>query len=417
MNFDHTILSAARSVITPPATRRSEYRALALMYVTQGLPTGFAFYALGTLIRDSGYSVAAIGWVSLAILPWALKFLWASAIDNACTRWGYPQLILSSQILAVLTCLALIAFPLATHLGGALAGIVLLNTICATQDIATNAYAISRMQGKAAGPANGLQVSGFLVGMLLGGGGLLIVHAAWGWRAAMSALAGLMALSGLMLWLDRRWQEPVLSTFTRSKVRLRDLLHHADLGWALTIALLFKFPGTAVSTLMQPWLVDRGLTLDAIGKLHMVIILTTALGGLGLGIPLVRYLGSRRAVVLSCVMVAVVLGTAFGMETFNIHALWAYYLAFCVQAAFEGAMFVAIWALFMNWSSPQSPGTDFTAMQCSESMANGMAAAAIGGLGQALGYANAFALAWAFMGIAACVIALCLARLSLVQQA
>jgi len=417
MSSDHNASNGAEEVVAPlPATRRSEYRALALMYVAQGLPTGFAFYALGTLIREGGHSVAAVGWVSLAIVPWALKFLWASAIDNACIRWGHPRLILFSQILAVLTCLALIPLPVATHLGGALVGIVLLNTICATQDIATNAYAVSRMQGKSAGPANGLQVSGFLLGMLLGGGGLLIVHEAGGWSAAMSALAGLMALSGLMLWLDRRWQEPVSSTFARSKVRLRDLLRHADLGWALAIVLLFKFPGTAVSTLMQPWLVDRGLGLDTIGQLHMVIVLTTALGGLGLGIPFVRRLGSRRAVVVSCVMVALMLGMAFGLETFDIHALWAYYLAFCVQAVFEGAMFVSIWALFMNWSSPQSPGTDFTAMQCSESMANGAAAAAIGGLGQVLGYANAFALAWAFMGIAACLIALCLARLSLVKQ-
>jgi len=405
MSSERNANSGARGIAPLPATRRSEYRALALMYVAQGLPTGFAFYALGTLIRDGGHSVAAVGWVSLAIVPWALKFLWASFIDNACIRWGHPRLILFSQILAV------------THLGGALAGIVLLNTICATQDIATNAYAVSRMQGKAAGPANGLQVGGFLVGMLLGGGGLLIVHEAGGWSAAMSTLAGLMALSGLLLWLDRRWQQAVSSTLTRSKVRLRDLLRHVDLGWALAIVLLFKFPGTAVSTLMQPWLVDRGLALDTIGQLHMVIVLTTALGGLALGIPLVRRLGSRRAVVVSCVMVALVLGMAFGLETFDIHALWAYYLAFCVQAVFEGAMFVSIWALFMNWSSPQSPGTDFTAMQCSESIANGTAAAAIGGLGQILGYANAFALAWAFMGIAACLIALCLARLSLVKQA
>jgi len=247
------------------ATRRSEYRALALTYMAQGLPTGFAFYALGTLIRDGGHSVAAVGWVSLPIVPWALKFLWASFIDNACIRWGHARLILFGQILTVLTCLALIPFPVASHLGGA-------------QDIATNAYAVSRMQGKAAGPANGLQVGGFLVGMLLGGGGLLIVHEAGGWSSAMSTLAGLMALSGLLLWLDRRWQQAVSSTPTRSKVRLRDLLRHADLGWALAIVLLFKFPGTAVSTLMQPWLVDRGLALDTIGQLHMVIVLTTALG-------------------------------------------------------------------------------------------------------------------------------------------
>lgn len=78
-------------------------------------------------------------------------------------------------------------------------------------------------------------------------------------------------------------------------------------------------------------------------------------------------------------------------------------------------MYVAIWALFMNWASPARPGTDFTVVQCCESLTNALAAGAIGGLGQRWGYGPAFAFAWvaAVMGVA--VIALALRGLRLKQ--
>ncbi|QTD43620.1 MFS transporter [Ottowia testudinis] len=395
----------------PAAARGSEYRALALMYVSQGLPTGLAFYGLGTLIRASGHGVAQVGWVGLAIVPWAFKFLWASAIDNQCARWGHARVVFATQALAVACALALLAVPLSVNLGAALAGIVLLNAVCATQDIATNGYAVARMQGRAAGLANAIQITGFITGMLLGGGGLLIAHGRWGWQGAVLLLAGVLALAWLLLWLDKGWQARV--TALPAAVRLRDLLRHRDLGWALLIALTFKAPGTAVGTLIQPWLVDRGLGPDGIGRLQMAVMLATATGGLVLGVPLVRRLGNRRAVLAGYALAALALGAAWALQALDVRAAWAYFAAFGVQGVCEGAMFVAIWALFMNWARPQAPGTDFTVMQCGENLSNVLAAGAIGAVGQALGYAQAFALAWGAASGLLVLLAFCLPRVRL----
>jgi MFS family permease len=395
----------------PAAARGSEYRALALMYVSQGLPTGLAFYGLGTLIRASSHGVAQVGWVGLAIVPWAFKFLWASAIDNQCARWGHARVVFATQALAVACALALLAVPLSVNLGAALAGIVLLNAVCATQDIATNGYAVARMQGRAAGLANAIQITGFITGMLLGGGGLLIAHGRWGWQGAVLLLAGVLALAWLLLWLDKGWQARV--TALPAAVRLRDLLRHRDLGWALLIALTFKAPGTAVGTLIQPWLVDRGLGPDGIGRLQMAVMLATATGGLVLGVPLVRRLGNRRAVLAGYALAALALGAAWALQALDVRAAWAYFAAFGVQGFCEGAMFVAIWALFMNWARPQAPGTDFTAMQCGENLSNVLAAGAIGAVGQALGYAQAFALAWGAASGLLVLLAFCLPRVRL----
>lgn len=102
---------AGMALPATPASRATEYRALALMYTAQGLPTGLAFHALGTLMRQGGHGVAEVGLVGLAFLPWALKFLWAAPVDNACARWGHARVVGVTQALAVLACLALIALP------------------------------------------------------------------------------------------------------------------------------------------------------------------------------------------------------------------------------------------------------------------------------------------------------------------
>lgn len=375
--------------------RRHEYTALALMYVAQGLPAGLAFNALGVLIRQSGHTVADVGWTGLAFLPWALKFLWASAVDNFCARAGYGRVVGVTQALAVGLCLAISMFPVATHLHLALAGIVLLNAVCATQDIATNAYAVSRLQGKGAGPANAIQVAGFIGGMMAGGGGLLLVVEWLGWSGALQLLALLMAALYLPLWRNRAWRAREVADPAPPPARLRDIREHDDLGWALAIALCFKFASTAVGTLCQPWLIDRGLSLSQIGTLQMSNLLVTALSGFVIGVPMVRRLGNRRAVLVSCALAAAALGAAWMLNAAQVRDVRWFYLAFGLQSACEGAMFVAIWALFMNWASPRRPGTDYTTMQCCESLANAMAAGVVGGLGQSLGYGAAFAWVWA----------------------
>ncbi|WP_437881420.1 MFS transporter [Pseudomonas sp. LRF_L74] len=402
-----------RQAISASRDRRSDYLALALMYFAQGLPTGLAFDALPVLIRSGGHDVAMIGWVGLAFLPWALKFLWAGPIDNACRRWGIARVVYVSQGLLMLACLALMPFSPDSHLTAVLIGVVALNLICATQDIATNAYAVSRLQGEGAGPANAMQVAGFILGMLAGGGGLLMVYPHLGWSGLMLAIAVLMPLLYLPLLLRRDWHGEDPLTRADHHVRLRDLRQHRDLWCALGVAISFKFASTAVATLTKAWLIDRGLDVSQAGSLQVSNLLLMAAGGVLLGIPLVRRCGNRRAVLIAGALATLVLGMAWLLESTGVRDLRAYYLGFGVQGIFEGAFYVTIWALFMNWAAPERPGTDYTAMQCCESLTNMVGASVIGGLGQAFGYANAFVGAWLAGALAWLLIAVCLRRMHL----
>ena len=402
--------------------RRSQFVALGLMYFAQGLPSGLAFNALGVLIRDAGHSVSEVGLTGLAFLPWALKFLWAGPIENWCARRSHAYVIGATQWLAIVLCLLLSYAAPATGLYLCVAGAVALNLVCATQDIVTNAYAVTRMRGRTAGAANAVQVTAFIGGMLAGGGGLLALHQQWGWTVAMQCMAGLMLLLYLPLLLGRRWRQAPApapdgapATGPVGRVRLRDLREHRDLGWALLIAVMFKCAGTAVATLLQPWLVDRGMSVAQVGGLQVSNLVSSAVGGVLIGIPLIRWLGDRGAVLVSLAGVTALLGTAWMLQWARVDDICLIFAAFAAQSLVEGAMYVAVWALFMNWASPRRPGTDYTVMQCCESLSNAIAAAAIGGLGQALGYRDAFALAWAVALVALLLIGLGLRRLEVAR--
>ena len=392
--------------------RLSDYLALALMYFAQGLPMGLAFEALPTLIRHSGHGMAQIGWVGLAFLPWALKFLWASHIDNLCRKAGISRVVFVTQALVAIACLGMSTLDFRTDLALILMGVVGLNLICATQDIATNAYAVSRLQGKGAGPANAMQVGGFIMGMLAGGGGLLIVHPYLGWSGLMLVFAVLMLALYLPLWLRRDWRRHRPQTPT-AVVKLKDLLQHDDLIFAILIAMSFKLASTAVSTLIKAWLIDRGLDLSTAGALQASNLTFMALGSIVIGIPLVRRCGNRSAVGIAGALAMLFLGVALLLEISGWHELRLYYLLFGLQGLFEGAFYVSVWALLMNWASPERPGTDYTTMQCCESLTNMLGASIVGVLGQHFGYLPTFGGAWIIGILAWVLIVRCLSRIEL----
>src|SRR5688572_14097051 len=111
---------------------RTKLTWVAILYFAEGFPFGLVRSAFPIYFRSHGVSLTEIGLMSLANLPWTLKFLWAPAVD----LWGRRR----SWIVA---CQALLVAGLAVFLllRPARAGnvlLVLLITLAvfsATQDI------------------------------------------------------------------------------------------------------------------------------------------------------------------------------------------------------------------------------------------------------------------------------------------
>ncbi|MDO5768789.1 MAG: MFS transporter [Psychrobacter sp.] len=230
---------------TPP------YRLLAVLltlYFAQGLPSGFITQALPAILRSYDVSLEMIGWSGLLLAPWALKFLWAPIVD----RYFSPKLgrarswILPLQLLSALIVMA-VGFFDPTNLSDPItlwslyALLLLLSLVGATHDVAadglatrslTTSHIVARKshsittgidddiilinapappltqvsdsaqvpQNPHQGMGNAVQVIGYRLGLILGGGVFLMVIGIWSWQASFFAMAVLIVLNTLPIW-------------------------------------------------------------------------------------------------------------------------------------------------------------------------------------------------------------------------
>lgn len=160
------------------ATRRGRLTAFFFLYVTEGIPLGFAATAVATQLRRQDVGPAEIGaFVASFYLPWAFKWAFGPFIDTfTSTRLGKRRgWILGTQIMLVLTLLACTMLDLPAQLGLLTAVLLVHNTFGAMQDVAIDALACSTLREDERGLANGVMFGGAALGMALGGSGVLFM--------------------------------------------------------------------------------------------------------------------------------------------------------------------------------------------------------------------------------------------------
>jgi MFS family permease len=185
---------------------------LLTLYICQGLPTGVFSQALPAILRRYDVPLTVIGMSGLLALPWALKFLWAPAVEaHFSARYGQRRSwILPMQLLGIGTLILIACFDpyrLATTEGVTQFFILMfmVNLFAATQDIATDGLAVRLLGFHERGLGNGVQVAGYRLGLVIGGGLLLYLIGTWDWRWSFLALAGLMLVLTFPVW---RFREP-----------------------------------------------------------------------------------------------------------------------------------------------------------------------------------------------------------------
>lgn len=160
------------------ATRRGRLTAFFFLYVTEGIPLGFAATAVATQLRRQDVGPAEIGaFVASFYLPWAFKWAFGPFIDTfTSARWGKRRgWILGTQLMLVLTLLACTMLDLPAQLGLLTAVLLVHNTFGAMQDVAIDALAVSTLHEDERGLANGVMFGGAALGMALGGSGVLFM--------------------------------------------------------------------------------------------------------------------------------------------------------------------------------------------------------------------------------------------------
>ncbi len=148
-----------------------------------------------------------------------------------------------------------------------------MNLVSATQDIATDGYAVSTLKPEWRGLGNSIQVVGYKLGMVVGSGALLWLTARHGWQTSYAGLACLMLLVIVpVLFMDdppagaRQAATHTQWHGVRGYVRLfREFVVRPGLGWWLLTVALYKFGDSLGSRMTGPLLTDSGYSLADIG--------------------------------------------------------------------------------------------------------------------------------------------------------
>lgn len=378
------------------STRR-KVALLTALYLSQGLPFGFFAQALPVLLRDQGVSLGKIGLSSLLALPWALKFLWAPLVDRrAGGPWGRRRswiLPLQAAAVALLVVLAP-CDPVLTGTLPLLVGVTLLNLVAATQDIATDGLAVELLSADERGLGNGVQVAGYRLGMILGGGVVLATIDVLGWAGAMLVMAGALNLATFAVV---GFDEPGHAPAAPSPAEPAEPTP-ADYGWGrpglwawLGLLAAYKLGDAFGTGMLRPFLRDLGLDLPTIGWLLGGVGFTAGLLGALLGGALVNRLGRRRA------LVAFALLQAAGVACYLLAALSPpsrpTLAALCAFEHLTGGMATAaLFTWMMDACREEAAATDYTVQACTVVIATGVASALSGFSAQALGYPAHFAL-------------------------
>ncbi len=359
---------------------------LATLYISQGLPFGFFTQALPAVMRQQGISLAAIGLSTLLALPWGLKFLWSPWVDRGPRRrWLLPLQVASATVLLLLA----LADP-GRSLTWLIVGVLLTNLLAATQDIATDGLAVDLLSHQERGLGNGVQVAGYRVGMIIGGGALLVAFDHIGWAWTFACAAGLLLLATLPVW---RFREPPPRPHAPDGAGLRQALRWftadaARLRWLLVLA-VYKAGDYLGTSMLRPYFVDRGFSLGDLGILLGTAGFTAGLVGALLGGLAVGRLGRRQAL-LSLGLLQAISVASYALLP-DAAGAWVY-----APVVFEhlatGMATAALFTVMMDRCRPAHAGTDYTLQASLVVLTTGLAGALGGSVAQAIGYAPTFIL-------------------------
>lgn len=251
------------------------------LYMAQSIPMSFFSTVVPVIMRQQHYSLEAIGLMQLIKLPWIIKFLWAPLVDRtgSSTR-GYRRWIFFSEAFYAFSVAAVAFFSLEHQFSVIIVLMILAITASATQDIATDAWAILTLKKDERSLGNSMQSMGSFLGAMIGSGALLVVYHYLGWLWLLLALAAVVLLALLPLLIYRH--EAVIRKRPRSKsVSYKDILSfftQGDIWRQLALLAVFQSSLVGIMTMVKPLMIDVGYTAKEVGLISGVF--GTAAGAL-----------------------------------------------------------------------------------------------------------------------------------------
>lgn len=377
------------------ATGRGRLAAFFFLYVTEGIPLGFAATAVATQLRRQDVGPAEIGaFVGSFYLPWAFKWAFGPFIDVfASDRLGRRRgWIIVTQLLMALTLMSTMVLKLPEQL--ALFTLILLvhNSFGAMQDVAIDALACNTLAEHERGLANGMMFAGAAVGSALGGSGVLFLAGYTGFQPTFVFVAGAILAVTLFVVLPMR-EAPtaprvIAAGVSRATAAARELRGFAVESFRSFLGTRGAYLGLAFAllpsgamclglALQSNLAVELGLDDDQVAWLNLWSSMISA-GFMVLGGMLSDRFGRRRTLAVYIALMS--LPVLYLMTVLQQHgwimpvsqsdanrpipaaalvtALWVATLAYAVA---QGLMYGTRSAIFMDVTNPAVAATQFTA--------------------------------------------------------
>ncbi|WP_018390693.1 RhtX/FptX family siderophore transporter [Ancylobacter sp. FA202] len=391
MNAHDLQHSMARATGEAPGKDRRLYVVLGGLYLAQGIPTYLLLVALPPLLRESGASRTAIGLFSLLMLPLILKFAIAPLVDRYAllSRLGHRRgWVIPTQIL-VSAGIASMALVTPDQVGW-LFGICLCITILSSlQDIATDGYAVRHLTARSRPMGNAIQAGAVALGVIIGGTLALVLFHEIGWRPTILIVAALSLLPLLAaVWME----EPPAATQPQDRPRasLRAFFARPNAWLVLGFAVTYRASEGLVRGMEGPYLIDLGVPVSWIGYLSGSAAASAGLVGAACAALLIR----RAGLAATLVLLGLLRSLCFLTFALSAADLWPGFVvamsASALQTFIRYMELVALYSFFMQASSRDQPGTDFTILSCAELIVYLLGSTLAGVLADAFGYSVLF---------------------------
>jgi PAT family beta-lactamase induction signal transducer AmpG len=279
-----------------------------------GLPYLLVFSTLSAWLRESGLSVAAIGWFALAGSAYVFKPLWAPVVNQApipilTARFGQRRSwLLLSQAAVALAIVFLGTSDPSADLARTAFWAVILAAASATQDIVADAYRIDSLDRDLEGPGTANFVNGYRFGVLASGAGALLIADQWGWPAAYGVMAVLMAVGILTTLSAPEPKRPPARSGAPFRAAViepfRDFMTRRNWAMVLIFITLFQYGEGLLGVMANPFYLDLGFTKTDIALVTKVWGLVMSLTGAVVGGLLVARFGLLRALFVCGLMQA-----------------------------------------------------------------------------------------------------------------
>lgn len=361
------------------------------LYIAQSIPMSFFSTVVPVIMRMEDYSLASIGLIQLVKVPWILKFLWAPFIDrNSLTVNHYKRWIIGSELFYALIIASVGFLSLKTDFISILVMMVIAFFFSATQDIATDAFAVRILRVKERGVGNGIQAAGSFIGALVGSGVLLVLYTHVGWQLLLFILAGFITVALLPLYIFR-YEEHIIPN-NQTPASMADVISFfklPNMGKRILLLFLFYAGFIGMMAMIKPFFVDHGLSIEDIAFISGIFgtgvgVLSALSAGL-----IIRKVGTNKAIYFIA-FYNVVATSFFTIISMGYTATYMFYIGAALLWGAYAMSSALVYTISMETVRPGREGSDYTIQIIIPHMSGLLMAVVSGKFAQHFGYTALF---------------------------